>query len=239
MLKKKDAIILKSFDFGNTSKIIHILTSDSERLSLVAKGARRTKSHFAGNIEPLNLAQLVYYIKPGKDLGTLKEANAKEAHRKLKEDLFRLNIGWSLIWIAKKIPSPMEGLFGLEKRALKFLDRGAKEEVLVYFLLSLFKLQGIPPQIDKCISCGAKNLDYFDIIDGGTKCSGCIKEKSIPFGSLEKAFKDLKKGRFQIWKEVNKKNKKQILNIVLNYGIYHLGDWLNLTTDILPFEIKP
>jgi DNA repair protein RecO len=239
MLKRKDAIILKSFDFGNTSKIIHVLTSDSERLSLVAKGARKTKSHFAGNIEPLNLTQLVYYIKPGKDLGTLKEANIKEAHHELKNDLFQLNIGWSLIWIGRKIPSPMNGLFGLEKRALGFLDRGFKEEVLVYFLLSLFKLQGIPPQIDRCISCGTKKFDFFDIIAGGAKCSGCAQKKLIPFGELEKVVKDLKRGRLQIWKEVNKKNKKEILNIVFKYGIYHLGDWLNLITDILPFEINP
>jgi recombinational DNA repair protein (RecF pathway) len=75
MLKRQDAIILKSYDYRNTSKIIHILSSDSQRLSLVAKGARRTKSQFAGNIEPMNLTQLVYYIKPGKSLGTLKEAS--------------------------------------------------------------------------------------------------------------------------------------------------------------------
>jgi hypothetical protein len=61
----------------------------------------------------------------------------------------------------------------------------------------------------------------------------------IPFGELEKVVKDLKRGRLQIWKEVNKKNKKEILNIVFKYGIYHLGDWLNLITDILPFEINP
>jgi DNA repair protein RecO len=239
MLKKKDAIILKSFDFGNTSKIIHILTSDSERLSLVAKGARKTKSHFAGNIEPLNLAQLVYYIKPGKDLGTLKEANIKDSHKNLKNDLFRLNIGWSLIWIGRKIPSPMNGLFGLEKRALSFLDRGFKEEVLVYFLFSLFKLQGIPPQIEKCVACGSKRLDFFDIDAGGIKCSDCAQKTLISFKSLEEPFKELTKGRLQIWKGMNKKNKKEIMEIAFKYGIYHLGDWLNLIIDILPFEIKP
>ena len=148
MLKRQDAIILKSYDFKNTSKIIHILSSDSQRLSLVAKGARRTKSQFAGNIEPLNLTQLVYYIKPGKNLGSLKEASLLQSHPSLKKDLYRLNIGWSLIWTGRKIPSPMDGLFGLEKRALSFLDRGFKEEVLVYFFLSLFTLQGIPPQMD-------------------------------------------------------------------------------------------
>ena len=208
MLIRKDAIILKSYKFRNTSKIIHILSSDSERISLVAKGARRTKSQFSGNIEPLNLTQLVYYIKPGKSLGTLKEANIKEGHQFLKKDLYRLNIGWSLIWIGRKIPYPMDGLFGLEKRSLSFLNRGLKEEVLVYFFLSLFKLQGIPPETNKCISCGSREADYFDIEAGGTKCDNCASKTSLFFTPLKEAIEALKKGRFQAWEKINKKNAK-------------------------------
>jgi DNA repair protein RecO (recombination protein O) len=239
MLIRKDAIILKSYDFRNTSKIIHILSSDSQRLSLVAKGARRTKSQFSGNIEPLNLAQLVYYIKPGKSLGTLKEANIKNGHQFLKKDLYRLNIGWSLIWIGRKIPSPMDGLFGLEKRSLSFLDKGFKEEVLIYFFFSLFKLQGISPETNKCIICGAKIADYFDIEEGGTKCKNCVAKTSLLFTPLKETIEALKKGRFQVWKSVNEKNKQEILQITFKYGLYHLGDWLNRLKDILPSEITP
>ena len=239
MLKRQDAIILKSYDYKNTSKIIHILSSDSERISLVAKGALKTKSQFAGNIEPLNLTQLVYYIKPGKSFGTLKEAALIESHPSLKKDLYRLNIGWSLIWTGRKIPSPMDGLFGLEKRALSFLDRGFREEVLVYFFLSLFTLEGIPPQMDKCSSCGSKELFYFDIETGGSRCKKCITKKVILFSPLVKTIKDLKKGRFHTWQETDKKEKNEILDFILKYSIYHLGDWVNRITDILPFSIKP
>ena len=239
MLIRKDAIILKSYKFRNTSKIIHILSSDSERISLVAKGARRTKSQFSGNIEPLNLTQLVYYIKPGKSLGTLKEATIKNGHRSLKKDLYRLNIGWSLIWIGRKIPSPMKGLFGLEKRSLSFLNRGLKEEALIYFFLSLFKLQGIPPEISKCISCGSKEVEFFDIEGGGTKCKSCASKTSFFFIPLKETIEFLKKGRFEKWKDLKEQEKKEILKITFKYGIYHLGDWLNRLTEILPFEITP
>ena len=239
MLVRKDAIILKSYDFRNTSKIIHILSSDSQRLSLVAKGARRTKSRFSGNIEPLNLTQLVYYIKPGKSLGTLKEATIKNGHRFLKKDLYRLNIGWSLIWIGRKIPSPMDGLFGLEKRSLSFLNKGFKEEVLIYFLFSLFKLQGITPEMKKCIICGSKTADYFDIEEGGTKCKNCAIKTALLLTPLKETIESLKRGRFQVWKSVNEKNRKEILQITFKYGLYHLGDWLNRLKDILPSEITP
>jgi len=239
MIVRKDAIILKSYDFRNTSKIIHILSSDSHRFSLVAKGARRTKSRFAGNIEPLNLTQLVYYIKQGNSLGTLKEATVKNGHKCLKKDLYKLNIGWSLIEIGRKIPSPMEGLFGLEKRALSFLDRGFREEVLIYFFLSLFKLQGIPPQIKNCVTCGSDTAEYFDIETGGIKCKDCASASSVYFTPLRETIENLKEGRFQIWKEITEKEKQKLLQIIFKYGIYHLGDWVNRIGDMLPFTIAP
>jgi DNA repair protein RecO (recombination protein O) len=239
MLKRQDAIILKGYDYRNSSKIIHILSSDSQRLSLVAKGARSTKSRFAGNIEPMNLTQLVYYIKHGKSLGTLKEATLLQSHPSLKKDLYRLNIGWSLIWMGRKIPSPLVGLFGLEKRALSFLDRGFREEVFAYFFLSLFTLEGIPPQMDKCSSCGSKELHYFDIETGGSKCKNCVTSKATLFTPLVTTLKDLKKGRFHTWEEIEEKEKKEILDFILKYSIYHLGDWVKRITDILPFTIKP
>ena len=239
MLIRKDAIILKSYDFRNTSKIIHILSSDAHRFSLVAKGARRTKSQFAGNIEPLNLAQLVFYIKPEKSLGTLKEATVKNDHRFLKKNLYQLNIGWSLIEIGRKIPSPMKGLFGLEKRALSFLNRGFKEEVLIYFFLSLFKLQGIFPETKKCVRCGSDKADFFDIESGGTKCENCATESSVLFSPLQNAIENLKKGRVQTWQEISEKDRKKILTITFKYGVYHFGDWLNRIRDMLPFSIDP
>jgi DNA repair protein RecO (recombination protein O) len=239
MLKRQDAIILKNYDYRNSSKIIHILSSDSQRLSLIAKGARSTKSRFAGNIEPMNLTQLVYYIKQGKSLGTLKEATLIQSHPSLKKDLYRLNIGWSLIWMGKKIPSPMDGLFGLEKRALSFLDRGFKEEVFAYFFLSLFTLEGIPPQMEKCSSCGSKELHYFDIETGGSRCKNCVTSKATLFTPLATTLKDLKKGRFHTWEEIEEKEKQEILDFILKYSIYHLGDWVKRITDILPFAIKP
>ncbi|MEO0293929.1 MAG: DNA repair protein RecO [candidate division WOR-3 bacterium] len=239
MLNRKDAIILKNYDFGNSSKIIHILTQDSERLSLIAKGAKRTKSQFAGNIEPLNLTQIVYYLKPGKDLGILKEANIKESYENLRKDLYSLNIAWGLIWIGRTIPSPMSGLFGLEKRALTFLNKGFKEEVIGYFLLSLFKLQGVSPQMDKCAKCGISEIEFFDIEEGKGVCKKCKKQSSIPFLHLKEKIQLLEKGRFKELQEWKETNKKELLKFLLKYGVYHLGEWLNRLSEILPFSITP
>ncbi|MEA1913615.1 MAG: DNA repair protein RecO [candidate division WOR-3 bacterium] len=239
MIKRKDAIVLRSFDYRNSSKIIHILTQDSKRISLVAKGARRTNSQFGGDIEPLNLSQVVYYIKPDRDIGILKEATMIEPYLSLKSDLYRLNIGWGFACVGEKIPDPQEGLFGLEKRSLTFLDRGFKEEVFVYFLLSLFHLSGVSPKLNSCVCCGSRDVEFFNIRKGGAQCANCIGKDSFPFGDLQELMNDLRKGRLRVWEEINEPKKGKILQITFKYGVYHLGDWLNRLRDILPFDIIP
>jgi len=239
MIKRKDAIVLKSFDYRNTSKIIHVLTEDSQRISVIAKGARRTTSRFGGNIEPINFTQIVYYIRYDRDIGILKEANTLEPFLNLKNDLYRLDIAWGLIWIAKKIPDPQDGLFGLLERSLTFLNRGFKEEVLVYFLLSLFHLSGVSPKINRCVMCGSKEVKFFDIPSGGAQCAECRVDSAIQVNSLLLVLYDLKKGRLRAWEKIVESDEKKVLEIVLEYGIYHLGEWLNRLRDILPSRIMP
>jgi len=239
MIKRKDALILKSYNYSNSSKIIHILTEDSERISLIAKGARRTNSRFGGNIEPLNISEIVYYIKRDRDMGILKEAMVKEPYLFIKDDLYKMNIAWGLLWIAKRIPDPQDGLFGLENRSLTFLNRGFKEEVLIYFMLSLFHLSGVPPKINKCVKCGSKEVLFFDVTSGGAVCEACKLGTSFRLNNLLNLLNDLKKGRLREWKEITDSERRKVIRMVFEYGLYHLGEWLNRLSDILPFEIMP
>ncbi len=239
MIKRKDALILKSYDYSNSSKIIHVLTEDSERISLIAKGARRTNSRFGGNIEPLNLSELVYYIKCDRDMGVLKEATTRKPYLGVKNDLYRLNIAWALLWIAKRIPDPQDGLFGLEERSLTFLNRGFREETLIYFMLSLFRLSGISPRIDGCVRCNSKEVKFFDVSLGGALCESCKLETAYTLNNLLGSLNELKKGRLRKWQEISDSDKKKILRITFEYGIYHLGEWLKRLRDILPPLIIP
>jgi DNA repair protein RecO (recombination protein O) len=239
MIKRKDVLILKSYSYGNSSKIIHVLTEDSERISLMAKGARRTKSRFGGNIEPLNLSQIVYYIKNEQKMGLLKEAAIKESYLSIKKDLYKLNIAWGILWIANKIPDPQDGLFGLESRTLAFLNRNFREEVLIYFLLSLFHLSGVPPKLNKCVKCDSREVYLFDVTLGGAVCENCKLETSYRLNNFLNLLYELKKGRLRVWEEIVDTERKKILKILFEYGVYHLGEWLNRLIDILPFEITP
>ncbi len=66
-----DAIVLRRFDWSETSQIAWLFTKDHGLLRGVAKGAKRPKSAFDGGLEPLTRGEIGAIVKPDADLATL------------------------------------------------------------------------------------------------------------------------------------------------------------------------
>ena len=49
-----EAILLRSVDFGESDRVVHLLTSGSGRLTAIAKGARRSHRRFPGTLDVFN-----------------------------------------------------------------------------------------------------------------------------------------------------------------------------------------
>ena len=63
-------LLLRRIAYGDTSLIVHLLTEKHGRIALMARGARRQKSPFRAELEPLHLLSLQW--KPGRSgMGTL------------------------------------------------------------------------------------------------------------------------------------------------------------------------
>jgi DNA repair protein RecO (recombination protein O) len=74
MIVRTDAVVLRALDYGETSRIVTLLTRRHGVLSALAKGARRPTSRFGATLQPMAYVQVVYYYKEGRGLQTLKEA---------------------------------------------------------------------------------------------------------------------------------------------------------------------
>src|SRR5690606_9838430 len=70
-LVSTESIILQSFAYGDTSKILRLLTRTHGVRSAIAKGALRPKSRYGGILEPFSIGTAVMYLKDGRDLQTL------------------------------------------------------------------------------------------------------------------------------------------------------------------------
>ena len=64
-LKSTSGIVLKTFSYGDTSKIIRCYTRDFGKISLIAKGVKTSKTLQIGYLEPINCISIdLYYNLP-------------------------------------------------------------------------------------------------------------------------------------------------------------------------------
>ena len=98
---KVEGIVLKRRNFGEADRILTVFTLQKGKISIVAKGVRRTTSRRAGNVELLNRVSMFLY--QGKGMPILTEAESLETYPKLKEDLTLSTYAFHIIELVDKI----------------------------------------------------------------------------------------------------------------------------------------
>src|SRR5438094_3783897 len=89
---KTEAVVLRSFRFGEADRVLHLYTLERGRVGAVAKGIRKTKSRFGGRLEPLSHVELLLHQGSG-ELGTVTGADLIRSHHAAREDPHRLGVG--------------------------------------------------------------------------------------------------------------------------------------------------
>src|SRR5919198_176991 len=89
---KTEAVVLRSFRFGEADRVLHLYTLARGRLGAVAKGIRKTKSRFGARLEPLSHVELMLHQGSG-ELSTVTGASLVRPHSAAREDPYRLAVG--------------------------------------------------------------------------------------------------------------------------------------------------
>jgi DNA repair protein RecO (recombination protein O) len=90
------AIVLSRTNYGEADRIVTLLTPDSGKLRLMAKGVRKPKSKLAGGIELFSISSITYIQGRG-NIGTLISARLETHYGKIVEDIDRTMLGYDLI----------------------------------------------------------------------------------------------------------------------------------------------
>jgi len=178
---KTTAVVLKTWKFGETSKIVSLLTKDFGKVRVMAKGARSPKSGFKGCLEPLTYIGIVFYDKKTRDLQLLSKTDLIDAHIRFIGDMPRTTLGFAAAELVDKAIAgnePMASIFDLFVDVLSALNRssGFLEGIFWFFESRLITLMGYKPTWDACISCGkslGKHGGYFQPDSGGLLCTDC------------------------------------------------------------------
>ena len=177
-----DAVVLQAFSYGETSKILRLLTRTHGVQSVIAKGALRPKSRYGGVLEPFTEGVASFYYRDNRELQTLSAFELTRSQQSLGRDLLRFG-GASLLAeliIRTGSEEPQPGLFDAFCAALHVI-RDAPPDSLEAALLSqvwlLVGMLGFEPALDACIACdrpiGADEDTSFDYAAGGVRCVTC------------------------------------------------------------------
>jgi DNA repair protein RecO (recombination protein O) len=83
-------VVLRTRPLTDTSLIVHWLTAEQGRLATVAKGARRNKSPFRGQLDLFYEAEFSFMRSRRSELHTLREVKVRQTHPSLRQDMARL-----------------------------------------------------------------------------------------------------------------------------------------------------
>lgn len=152
-----DALILRTYKFGEADRIVVFLTRDRGKKRGVAPNARKSRKRFGAALEPLTEVRISYTEKEGRQLVGL---NYAEPVRSPMSAASPEALGYShyfaeLIdeWAAEADVD--ERLYRLGTASLEALVTGVPVEALArYFECWLLRLQGVYPH-DLALSSGA------------------------------------------------------------------------------------
>jgi DNA repair protein RecO (recombination protein O) len=157
-LYNAEALVLRTYKLAEADRIVVFLTRDRGKKRGVAKGARRTRSRFAGALEPLTRVDVAYFEKENRELVSLNYAELLRSPLSAGDPALLGYVGYFAELIDEWSPEgdPHERLFRLGAATLEAVADGVPAAPLArYFEFWLLRLQGVYPSLTACQRCGA------------------------------------------------------------------------------------
>jgi DNA repair protein RecO (recombination protein O) len=177
-----DAIVLHSFDYLESSRILKLVTREAGVRSVLARGARRSKRRFGSALDLYAQGSAELEIKPGRELDTLSAFDVTRSRPQLGAQLARFTgasaIAELTLRFARDAADPV--LFDAVMFALDNIGAATPERTRDVTLGSAWRVLyelGVAPTIDNCADCHAAiDVDapaLFSHPSGGSLCTRC------------------------------------------------------------------
>ncbi len=179
---KLTAIVLRTVDYGESDRVVTLLSRERGKVSAFARGARASRRRFGGALEPFTLLAAEVRGRSSSDLLGLESTAVVRGFGGIRGDLARIACAAYAAELARELVrdhEPNEELFDLLAAYLGALDGApARPEGLRAFELGALGAAGLAPRLDACARCGealdpAARGHRFDPGQGGVLCGAC------------------------------------------------------------------
>jgi len=231
---KTRAIVLKKIKYGDSSKILTLLSRDFGKISGIIKGARSSRSRIGAAADLFNHIEIVFYNKQGRDLQIITQVDLINGYPNIKDDLEKIKYASAISELTNRLTLENEEhqkiYNGILKLFQRLNDESENEQLLFakFFLFFINEL-GYGLNMSGCFNCGEDLLKqgkvYLDY-ERGFICDNCLdnqfscielsQELFDLFNCLSRRQNDIK---------TNRKNLDKVVLLLEKYLKYHLSEF--------------
>lgn len=233
MIIKTEAIVLKTMDFRETSRIATFFTKEKGKVKGVMKGIRKDPRKFGSSVDKFSVNDIVYYEYSRSDLHLISQCDMKQYFLPIRQDYKRniaANYALELVDLIMPVEQENIKIYNLLLNYFKSLEDEKDIDRLVHvFQVKILLLSGFRPHIDACVRCGCKinGRARFSMKMGGLICEKCPTQETTFFMISKGTVSSILHIEESSWVQclrlglttVVKKELKYILN---NFLVYHL-----------------
>ncbi|WNC16885.1 DNA repair protein RecO [Brevibacillus brevis] len=232
MLVKWEGIVIRSVDYGESSKVVTLFTRENGKLAIMARGAKKTKSRLAAVSQLFSHGYYLCKAGPGSGMPDLSQGDVMESFRDLRQSLDATAYAAYIAELLDRLTherEPNPYLFQLLAHTLRHLDEGRDAEILCrIFETKMLMVAGISPQLSACANCGAEREPYaISVSQGGLLCPVCLPSDPYAIAVTPSTWKLLR--LFQVFDlerlgeiEVKAATRNQLKHVLRSFMDEHL-----------------
>lgn len=177
-----EGIVIKERPYGETSKIVDIVTSNYGIIGCLCKGARTLKSDLRSISTKLTYGKFIIYYKEGK-LSILSSCDVIDNFKNIKKDINSISYASYLLELTEQVLKQTSNseILPLLISALTKINEKFDPLVITNIIeLKYLDYLGVMPIIDSCSICGKKTgIATLSSYKGGYVCNSCLTNEFI------------------------------------------------------------
>ena len=197
-LEKTEAIVLRAFRYGDSSKIVSLYTRRFGKIRLIAKGARSKKPRFGASLEPFTESLVVFYRKRERELQLLSSSDTIRNFARLRESALRLGLACATVESVERMTAGEEedgAMYERIRAGLAEMEAAPSdadaETALWRSQKGLLDHLGYRWELEACVGCGGASYGAsvaFDPLEG-TLCAECARARrgALTIGAAARA----------------------------------------------------
>lgn len=174
-----NGLILRSRDYKEADQLLTVYTREQGKMTVQAKGVKKTASKLRGGILLFSQTDLVLTI--GKGFPVVTGASAVTMFAALRSDFVRMSYASYAAEFIDQVVSegqPDENLYRLVLQTFYLLEHIDPWLAVRHLEVRLLEQQGYGLQLERCLTCGAPlSAEQHHGVYGGLLCPGCAVQE--------------------------------------------------------------